>query len=345
MPLRTSVRGRRTFVPRLEALGDRVCPAATATQIGHTLVILGDAEADAVFVTIQGDGSVTPSGTTPSISFRDITHVVVKGRGGNDDITIEMGSGTLSRPLTVQLDLGAGDNSAAVELADFRSPVTGQTLPVNIRADLRLFVQAGGGTDGAVVRLGNVVGARADVRARLGAGDDTFDGFVIHGIAPDAATQKGGLEVWDVRGGVGDDSLNLYTAAINLGDRSRLVANLRGEAGDDTVAADMNVAVAPLNPLPARPVPTPVQLTLDGGDGADTVLADLVLQAPQANPTGTYYQLAAALRGGAGDDDLWLTLDGGQDQKSSKATVDGGLGTDLSVGTTGPGIRVLGVEE
>ena len=126
---------------------------------------------------------------------------------------------------------------------------------------------------------------------------------------------------------------------------SRLVATLRGEAGDDTVAADMNVGVAALDPLPARPVAAPVQITLDGGDGTDMVTGDLVLRTPQANPRATYYQLAAVLRGGADDDDLWLTLDGGQDQLSSKASVDGGIGTDLYVGPVGSGIRVLGVED
>ncbi|HKB03655.1 MAG TPA: hypothetical protein VKD90_15635 [Gemmataceae bacterium] len=338
---------RRTFVPRLEALDDRLCPAATATQIGHTLVVLGDAAAaDDVAVQFTGDGTADVFGITPPQDrpFSGVTHLVVKGRGGDDRVRVFMTGNTVSQPLTIQLDLGSGDDSADVNLANFQAP-TGQLVPVTIRANLRLFVQGGAGADGAAVRLGAVAGVRADVRARLGAGDDALDGFLMGGVGPDATGQTGGLEAWDVRGGAEDDSLNLYTAAIDLGAKSRLVATLRGEAGDDTVAADMNVAVAPINPLPARLVPAPVQLTLDGGDGADSVLADLVLRTPQANPTGTYYQLAAALRGGAGDDDLWLTLDGGQDQKSSKATVDGGLGTDLYVGPTGPGIRVLGVEE
>src|SRR5947209_4566124 len=80
--------------PRLEPLGDRLCPAVEYIKVGHTLTVLGDAGNNTIQVFEEPTSflgfSVTDDGQT-FITFPNTTHLVFKGGLGDDRVTYDDG--------------------------------------------------------------------------------------------------------------------------------------------------------------------------------------------------------------------------------------------------------------
>lgn len=153
---------RPRFIPRLDALEDRWCPAAIQV-IGHTLFVIGDAGANQVAIQDGGNGQVdaTIDGLTASRS--GINAIVVLAGAGNDSVSYSLNN-TLTQLMAVAVYGGSGDDTIKA------------TANADIAADaaLLLYLDGGFGADTISVDYqGQLQGALAAV-LNGGAGNDTL---------------------------------------------------------------------------------------------------------------------------------------------------------------------------
>src|SRR5262245_54551858 len=101
------------FRPHLEPLSDRVVPAATVTQSGGTLTVIGTSGADLVIISDNGgtgDRSVVVQ--TPGRIFRShgtVRSIRVTTGDGNDRVTYSMEANMTARSTRkLFFDLGPG---------------------------------------------------------------------------------------------------------------------------------------------------------------------------------------------------------------------------------------------
>jgi len=82
---RTGTRGEFKFLPRLEALEDRACPAAIAFQDGEELKVISDDQPDTVAIVATG-GMVTTNVNGLVQTFFGVEKIEAKLNGGNDAV-------------------------------------------------------------------------------------------------------------------------------------------------------------------------------------------------------------------------------------------------------------------
>lgn len=307
-----------TFRPELTLLEAREVPAALTlapeparaylADGGHTLVVSGTAGANAVTVTQDdraGTLTVTGVGAKPAVFRAATVGTVAVNLYGGDDRFEYATAGDVTCARQLRIDLGDGDDTAAVRWADGARD--------SARGNLIAVVSGGAGSDAIGLRVGQLApGTSATVRADGGAGDDALGAQVL-------APGRGGILDVALRGGAGNDNISTYTTG-DLPAGGRAGFDLAGDAGDDSIS--VNAAGRVAGAFTAR---------ADGGAGND----QLALVATDV--TGPR-NLKVALIGGAGDDQFAAL----SDARTADVTADGGAGTDsglLATGTTARSIE------
>jgi hypothetical protein len=282
-----------SFVPRLEALEDRNCPSSIAVE-GHTLLIRGDAMANTISITDNGNGTMTGTIDGQTATGTAINHVVVHAGGGDDTLTY-----TLTNPLTttehLQIDMGNGQDSATL---DFSPGITNTRLKVDFTGHK--------GDDSLITKFGPITDSHIDFRSNLGKGADTFDETLLGNIVGDSAVR------FLVLGGKGADTLGFHADTTNIDAGAKLDVNLLGGKGNDTINVDYQGV---LNGK--------LRLNATGGPGNDTIDATVTLNA------GSTGELRGRVRGGPGNDTLTFNvIDNSGGTADVDAFVDGGPGAD-----------------
>jgi Ca2+-binding RTX toxin-like protein len=260
-----SARAARSFTPRLEALGDRVLPAVTATFLpgAGVLSVFGDSldntitvSRDAAGTLLVNGGAVLVRGGTPTVA--NTNSIQVFGLSGNDTIALNEANGALPRAL---LFGGAGnDVLTGGSGADMLFGQAGNDTLLGKGGNDLLF----GGADNDVLTGGDgddqVFGESGNDRMVWNPGDDT-----------DLNEGGDGTDTVEVNGGNGAET---FTATPNgtrvrfdrvtpapftldIGTSENLVVNMNG--GDDTFTGSNGLA-------------TLIALTVDGGAGNDTII-------------------------------------------------------------------------
>src|SRR4051812_32517708 len=114
-----SDRAQRRFIPQLEVMENRLCPAVTAGLQNGLLTITGDNNANEVRITETNTG-FRVTGAGPTRTFQNVTGITVDLRGGNDTLFLNL-SGASAQNLNVQVLGGAGDDKVNVALNNVRS--------------------------------------------------------------------------------------------------------------------------------------------------------------------------------------------------------------------------------
>jgi hypothetical protein len=213
-------RDARRFLPRCEALEARDCPSSVpgAFVTGHTLVVQGDANANTVAITDDGQGNVTATIDGKSVTGAHINRVVVNTGAGNDTLNYTL-TGSLAVSEAVFIQMGTGTDSATL---DFTPGVS--------KGNLRLSAE-GKGTDTITASLGSIA-AGASVRADL-EGANGNDNLAVNF----SGLLNGSLGV-KAEGGKGNDTIT-GTITINAGSTGRLNAKVEGGAGTDNLTLNV----------------------------------------------------------------------------------------------------------
>lgn len=281
--------GRFGVVLSPELLEGRDVPAVTALLSGGVLTVTGDAAANAITVSTQPTGifssevTVTANGVPVAITggapdptdFANFQQVVVNAGGGDDSVIIDASAPSVL-PLvgqTATLNGGAGNDTltyTGFNVAILNGGAGNDTLTsgsgnntLSGGAGNDLFVlnarpgsdviNGGGGFD--TVRafgLDRFQGSPANDRF-----DATANGTRVSLTSQSGAADIGGVEVLDIRPGVGDDT-------VVIGDLSS-VTSLRGvfvDGGDGNDEIDASAQVDPS-----------IVLVASGGAGDDTLIA------------------------------------------------------------------------
>jgi hypothetical protein len=185
-----------------------------------------------------------------------------------------------------------------------------QTLPADLTT-LKLYTRAGNDTVHYALGAG-VTGTTRTVEVWLGNGHDTFTADLAGGL--DAASDL----TLRVDGGNGKDHLSATGGGTVAG---HLTVEFKGNNGKDDLSFDFAGLVDATGVL---------DLTLNGGNGWDTIRGNLDVQ---AGSTGT---VTAAVLGRNGKDDLglWVAGDGLAGLAATSAfSIDGGHGRDVFANT------------
>jgi Ca2+-binding RTX toxin-like protein len=255
---------RRTFIPTLEPLSERILPAVTAFFSAGTgiLSVFGDSQDNTIVVSrdaagqIQvNGGAVFVRGGTPTVANTALIQVF--GLSGNDLISLDEANGALPAA-----NLFGGDGN--------------DTLTGGSGNDL-LFGQAG--NDTLLGKGGNdlLFGGDGNDALTGGTGDDQVFGQAGNdrmiwnpGDGTDLNEGGAGTDTVEVNGGNASESFTVTPNgtrvrfdrispapfSIDIGTSENLVVNMNG--GDDTFTASNGLA-------------TLISLTVDGGAGNDTI--------------------------------------------------------------------------
>lgn len=334
-----SARARRVgFRQRpVEVLEDRKYLSATVTLLnnGHTLSIVGDRSDNHIAITQDAGGVQVTADTAAPQRFTGIDLIQVEAGDGNDDIRVIYAFNPQPDPpadpirvAELRVRLGAGNDSFNV---------TGQFPP----DPCRIGVDAGAGNDDVSVICGfnpqpEPPGNQLrsfDFYVQLGAGNDRFTGNMVW---PQGLRGASGASRVTVIGDAGNDSINaligLLSNAMPAGDvSSALDLSLNGGDGNDSVISTLrNVN------LNGR-----TSIDLQGGNGNDVVRQAL-------NMVTVNGGMSLNFRGGEGDDTVAVTT--GTETRpdappslfvNSPVTVnvEGGLGNDRLLGLLQPCIK------
>jgi hypothetical protein len=129
----------RRFVPRLEALDDRSLPSVTVTVFGTILDIEGDAAANTVVITDNGQAANCVTVVADGLTYQltdTITDIVVSTFGGNDTVDYSL-TGPLLQNRSVSVNLGTGADTFNGHLSD-------QTIGQTNGQPTNLFISAHG---------------------------------------------------------------------------------------------------------------------------------------------------------------------------------------------------------
>jgi Ca2+-binding RTX toxin-like protein len=257
-------RRSRRFLPELEALGERILPAVTAsfTPSAGVLSVLGDSLNNTIVVSrdaagriLVNGGAVAVTGGTPTVANTALIQVF--GQAGNDQISLDETNGALPAA-----NLFGGDGN------DILTGGSGNDM---------LFGQAGndtllgkGGNDSLFGGDGNDVltGGTGDDQVFGQAGDDRM--IWNPGDGTDLNEGGDGNDTVEVNGGnasenftitpngsrVRFDRVDPAPFTIDIGTTENLTLNANG--GDDVITASNGLAAL-------------ISLTLDGGAGNDTI--------------------------------------------------------------------------
>lgn len=297
----------------------RDTPSTTAVLANHVLVITGDNSANNVVVTIDDAANniaVVADGNTFNFQASQVSGISAVLKGGNDYLEVDLGnlkasSAVLTRALTINTDLGAGDDTAFYTFGALGIP--GRVID----APLKIVTHADDGNDSVIGNFGTIQAATM-FQGFLGNGDDEGFGGIWGNI-------NAAITI-DLHGEAGKDSLNTFATFrngnynnINIGAGGFLNVDLNGGDGDD----ELNSVYGGVNRGAIR-------VRENGAAGDDQVSGTIQLNRPIFPiPTGS---VDAVLSGGDGNDTLDLSVVGRA--AKLRAEIDGGAGTDSAIGTS-----------
>jgi hypothetical protein len=214
----------RNFVPRCETLEGRDCPSGFSgglgvSVVGHTLVVRGDNNANAVTITDDGQGNVSATIDGKSASGTGINKIIVDTKGGDDTVKYTL-TGALAASEVVFIELGRGTDSATL---DFSPGVNAGKLRVAVE---------GHGTDTINATFGSIA-AGAAVRASFegGRGDNTINTTFSGDL-------NGSLSL-SAEGGRGNDTI-ATNVTVNAGSTGKLAARVEGGDGTNNLTLNVN---------------------------------------------------------------------------------------------------------
>ncbi|MFL5243048.1 MAG: hypothetical protein ACJ8FY_13150 [Gemmataceae bacterium] len=244
-----------SFRPELEALESRDCPSANIFVFGHTMVILGDSNANAVTVSDDGNGGITADITSPtggaSRTATGIRNVAIATFGGDDTVNYTQSAARTGR-LGLFVDLGAGNDTAnldftpgvssssliaAVYGGQGNDTIASQVGAIAAGANAGLFLDGGAGDDAITAGFSGALNGRLAVALSGDAGNDTLTGNI------DVADGSTGKLAALVNGGGGDDNLTLNVTGAGASTLNSLFALINGGPGIDTATHTANVRV------------------------------------------------------------------------------------------------------
>lgn len=231
-----------SFKPAVNVLEGRELPSATISVAGGKMEITGDNAANAVVIRDDGSGNVSATVITGSSqasrTASKINQIVIHTQGGDDSVSFQLTKNMLTA-LDLDIDLGAGNDRAAIDLYRGLSGV-----PLDISLD------GGAGYDSAQVQFGAINNSNVHLNASLGQGSDTMNVVFFNGVSGTSTVDA------NIAGASGADridcnvmgkidagsTLNLHIAnAMDANDR--LVLRYRGEL-DGNLRADIDGAAA-----------------------------------------------------------------------------------------------------
>ncbi len=304
-------RRARRFVPRLEALEDRSCPAFIS-QTGSVLFIVGDDSPNAVAVFTDGAGnynaSVSSFGTPAAATAVGVDRVMISTLGGSDALLFAPTS-TLAVNTLVTIDQGIGDDQANL---NFSAPLV-RSLTVSYVGNV--------GNDFLLARFGAVLNTGLFFSADLGNGNDLFDSVVGGDVT-------GGSRVLvQAFGGFGNDQMAIRAGVIGIAPASSVLFGLDGLADND---------LAFINFL--GEADGELRIGVVGGIGNDVVAANVGLSSLSTGAVAVFAD------GGVGNDVLQVNVPvvGTINLIASLFRLDGGLGLDRCLAT--PNVFVINCE-
>ncbi|HQR08724.1 MAG TPA: hypothetical protein PLN21_18000 [Gemmatales bacterium] len=302
---------------QVESLEDRQLPAVTLSLLdnGTTLSIHGDASPESLSITQNDDtdqlmvswrtisdvpmGVLTPVSTFQSSSIKKI---VVDLGGGDDVMNYRLDGGTMQWSKTINVDLGAGNDSAffdfggplIVPLTNGNDPVSGsgstqsadwpQPHPTDLLANLVVNASGGAGNDYIGAIFGNV--KKGLTLLETGNGGDDFLSSSVAGTMGAASPI-----LIDQDGGAGNDQLWTDLGTKGIDASSKVTVNQRGGAGSDQLTVNANL-----------PLLGSLGISQSGGAGDDTIATRALMD---WSSTGS---LTARINGDAGNDSMGLRL-------------------------------------
>lgn len=322
----------------LDRLEDRTTPAVAAAFGAGVLAVVGDNADNVILVSADADGTVRVTADGADVPIRTaggaptraaVTQVLVDGRNGNDQITLDSSlntvvNGALAASPGSTLLGGNGDDTIRVNNGGIVGGLAGVSNGVVVGPVVGNSTMFGGnGNDSLVSGFGNdlMFGGNGDDSYLWPPGTltDVWDG----GNGNDTATVIGNDsflgapagDKFDLRGDAFRAvfrRLNLVQFRVDMFGNENVV--LKPGAGDDTVT------VGDLTNSGVK------RVTVDGGTGNDVIDGSA-----QASKFVQLYLIGGdgddALKGGAGND----TLDGG----AGNDQLAGGAGADILTGGDG----------
>jgi hypothetical protein len=299
---------KNRFVPHVEVLERRWCPAFTVFQQGGTLILTGNSDVangnadDTVQIDCDGNGTMIvssaqtminqPSGTfAHTLTKSGVNRVVVRGNLGDDFVGFRL-TGALNQPLDLWIDLGHHSDSANLDFT------------AGIAARLTCTVLGGYGADDVVMMFGDV-SDRVTCRSFLGADDDSL--LTVFAGALSANTFR-----FDASGGYGDDILRFEGIGLNIAAGTTLDLRLYEDFGAGNISIDYE-----------GELDGTLRLLANGGFGNDRIDGTVTTIA------GSTGKLFAALHGWTGDDEMTLNVVNLSGSTAFiSALLDGGSGKD-----------------
>lgn len=343
----------RNFLPRLESMEARECPAVMCFANAGTLQIVGDRTDNMVEVSTSSAGVIDVVGDGAAFHFAGIQSVSVTTGDGNDRVAFRVDEASKQVGLVATADLGGGDDAVHLQVkasqafamtpgagatsidvtakgsagADRLSAEIASTSPTSqamLLPAVKLAYDGGVGADTmSLTARGVYFRGKMDVNYAGGDGNDTItQNFAFNNLMAAANL--------NYVGGGGDDRIDtrfdasglrsVYNAPVNL--------NVQGQAGSDTLNFVLGGSTTPsatgdkkgdaYNPV----VNVAFNFTLDGGDGNDVVAAKASVAVQGAG------KVNAKVLGSAGDDDLTLDVGAVPAASLQAALIDGGEGID-----------------
>jgi hypothetical protein len=210
-------KGKETRKPTLhiELLERRDCPASIGV-FGHTMVVFGDANANTVTITDDGQGGVAGQIDSLTASGTNVSRVLIS-TGRNSDVVNYSLTGALSRRQLLAVDLGWGNDTATFTA----------TVGISAGGLLSLGVEGNLGSDTITANVGSIAAQGAAFLAfDGGSGEDTTNfGF--------SGALNGGLNFYTTGGSGNDTTTALLT--IDAGSTGRLRGRVDGGSGNDTL--------------------------------------------------------------------------------------------------------------
>jgi len=238
---------KASFVPRLQALDDRIVPTVVSfSTTDHCLTITGDGNSETV-------------------------RIFDNGTGASGNITVRVGGGADMQIPAYISQVNADMNGGADTVYYFQEG--------NLQAHRYLNIQLGSGSDKfETVQMRDIkASTQLALHVEGGSGDDTLNFLKSTFLNVDMDIESGAtLDAW-LAGGDDQDTINFdYRGELD----GRIRLNILGEGGADTLRADITLDAGSTGVVADRAFPADpyrpmvwmvvdVPVTMSGGDGND----------------------------------------------------------------------------
>jgi hypothetical protein len=291
-----------TFIPRLEALEDRLVPANLTFPFCNAVQHIGTlgiaVSNHKVSLADDGAGNVTVRGCPGGPrTFHRVTDIEVKGSDGRENVSYDL-TGNLKGSQTVNVKLRGGDDTF------------GADIDANGGPSLQINADGGAGTDTISLSVNRGLPGNLQFSAQGGAGNNTLAATLFPGVEVSRGTTLG----IDLRaGGPGNDTIKVLSFATVNGTLNLFTSGPNGRLVPPTgirFAGSLAEDVASKGTVNGFGLLT---FHAVGGSGVNHIDADLVGPAFQ----GT---MDASVSGGPLNDTLRLTIGAGVNQPPGQVT-------------------------